>query len=241
MSPAVSRRDAAMSIGEVLAALLPDFPDVSVSKIRLWESEGLVEPSRTPSGYRKFTPDDVERLRYAMTLQRDHYWPLRRIRAHLDAVARGAEQPVAGASGPRRVPAAGDDQVAFLRVGAQVRLSADEVCTAAGLSTAQLDELIGYGLVVAGPSGWFGSAALAVATAAGELAGYGIEARHLRAFRGAADREVGLVEQVVQQLLRQRGGEARARADEVAREISAVALRLHAALVRAGLEESGLT
>jgi len=169
VSPAVSRRDAAMSIGEVLAALLPDFPDVSVSKIRLWESEGLVEPSRTPSGYRKFTPDDVERLRYAMTLQRDHYWPLRRIRAHLDAVARGAEQPVAGASGPRRVPAAGDDQVTFLRVGAQVRLSADEVCTAAGLSTAQLDELIGYGLVVTGPSGWFGSAALAVATAAGEL------------------------------------------------------------------------
>jgi len=240
VSPAVSRRDSAMSIGEVLAALVQDFPDVSVSKIRLWESEGLVEPSRTPSGYRKFTSDDVERLRYAMTLQRDHYWPLRRIRAHLDAVARGAEQPVAGATGPRSVRAA-DDEVGFLRVGAHVRLSADEVCASAGLTAAQLDELIGYGLVVSGPSGWFGSAALAVATAAGELAGYGIEARHLRAFRGAADREVGLVEQVVQPLLRQRGGEARARADEVAREISAVALRLHAALVRAGLEESGLT
>jgi DNA-binding transcriptional MerR regulator len=240
VSPAVSRRDAAMSIGEVLAALVPDFPDVSVSKIRLWESEGLVEPSRTPSGYRKFTPDDVERLRYAMTLQRDHYWPLRRIRAHLDAVARGAEQPVAGATGPRGVRAP-DDELGFLRVGTHVRLSADEICTAAGLTAVQLDELIGYGLVVAGPSGWFGAAALAVATAAGELAGYGIEARHLRAFRGAADREVGLVEQVVQPLLRQRGGEARARADEVAREISAVALRLHAALVRAGLEESGLT
>jgi DNA-binding transcriptional MerR regulator len=229
-----------MSIGEVLAALLPDFPDVSVSKIRLWESEGLVEPSRTASGYRKFTPDDVERLRYAMTLQRDHYWPLRRIRAHLDAVARGAEQPVAGASGPRSVRSP-DDDVTFLRVGTHVRLSAQEVCTAAGLTDGQLDELVGYGLVTPGPSGWFGGAALAVATAAGELARYGIEARHLRAFRGAADREVGLVEQVVQPLLRQRGADARARADEAAREISAVALRLHAALVQAGLEQSGLT
>jgi hypothetical protein len=174
-----------------------------------------------------------------MTLQRDHYWPLRRIRAHLDAVARGAEQPVAGATGPRSVPSSGDD-VAFLRVGTQVRLSSDEVCAAAGLTAEQLDQLIGYGLVAAGPSGWFGGAALAVATAAAELAGYGIEARHLRAFRGAADREVGLVEQVVQPMLRQRGGDARARADEAAREISAVALRLHAALVRARLEQSGL-
>jgi DNA-binding transcriptional MerR regulator len=229
-----------MSIGEGLAALQPDFPDVSVSKIRLWETEGLVEPARTPSGYRKFTQDDVERLRYAMTLQREHYWPLRKIRAHLDAEARGAEQPVAGASGPRRVRSA-DDGVPFLRSGAPVRLRADEVCASAGLTQAQLDELVGFGLVTPGPSGWFGEAALQVATAAGELSGYGIEARHLRAFRGAADREVGLVEQVVQPLLRQRGGDARARADDAAREISAVALRLHAALVRAGLESSGLT
>jgi DNA-binding transcriptional MerR regulator len=229
-----------MSIGEVLAALLPDFPDVSVSKIRLWESEGLVEPARTPSGYRKFTPDDVERLRYAMTLQRDHYWPLRKIRAHLDAVSRGAEQPVAGAGGPRSVRGA-DEDVPFLRPGVSVRLRAEEVCAASGLTTEQLDELVGYGLVSPGPSGWFGEAALQVATAAAELAGDGIEARHLRAFRGAADREVGLVEQVVQPLLRQRGGDARARADDAAREISAVALRLHAALVRAGLERAGLT
>jgi DNA-binding transcriptional MerR regulator len=115
-----------MSIGEVLAALQPDFPDVSVSKIRLWETEGLVEPARTPSGYRKFSPGDVERLRYAMTLQRDHYWPLRRIRAHLDAVARGAEQPVAGASGPRRVRQDDDEDVPFLRAGGRsVRLRAD--------------------------------------------------------------------------------------------------------------------
>ena len=106
MSPAVNRRDSAMSIGEVIALLSPDFPDVSISKIRLWESEGLVEPARTPSGYRKFSHQDVERLRYAMTLQRDRFWPLRKIRDHLDAVSRGAEELVNGASGPRMAPPA---------------------------------------------------------------------------------------------------------------------------------------
>jgi DNA-binding transcriptional MerR regulator len=89
MGSAASRGETWMSIGEVIAMLAPQFPDLSVSKLRLWESEGLVEPARTPSGYRKYTHLDVERLRYAMTLQRDHYWPLRRIREHLDAVAGG--------------------------------------------------------------------------------------------------------------------------------------------------------
>lgn len=241
MSPAVSRRDPALSIGEVLASLLPDFPDVTISKIRLWEAEGLVEPSRTPSGYRKFSHGDVERLRYAMTLQRDQYWPLRKIREHLDAVARGAEQPVAGASGPRRLPLGDDGGVdSLLRGGSPTRLSADEVCQISGLSREQLEELAGYGLVVPGTSGWYDEAAVQVATAAAELAAYGIGARHLRAFRGAADREVGLVEQVVRPMLAHRSADARARADDAAREISAVALRLHAALVRAELERSGL-
>jgi DNA-binding transcriptional MerR regulator len=232
-----------MSIGEVLALLTPDFPDVSISKIRLWETEGLVEPARTASGYRKFSHADVERLRYAMTLQRDRYWPLRRIREHLDAVERGAEEPVTGATGPRPAPTANGNGVVdgLLRSGPTVRLSAEELCGRAGLNAAALAELVAYGLLQPNGSGWYDEVALTIATAAAELAAFGIGPRHLRPFRTAADREVGLVEQVVQPLLRQRGGEARARADEVAREISAVALRLHAALVRAGLEESGLT
>jgi DNA-binding transcriptional MerR regulator len=242
VSPAVSRRDPSMSIGEVLALLTPDFPDVSISKIRLWESEGLVEPARTASGYRKFTHADVERLRYAMTLQRDRYWPLRRIREHLDAVERGAEEPVTGAAGPRPAPSGDGNGVVdgLLRSGPSVRLSAEELCARAGLDASALAELVNYGLLQPNGSGWYDDVALAVATAAGELATFGIGPRHLRPFRTAADREVGLVEQVVSPMRGGRDGGSRARADEAAREITAVALRLHAALVRAGLTRAGL-
>jgi DNA-binding transcriptional MerR regulator len=244
MTPAVSRRDATMSIGEVLALLSPDFPDVSVSKIRLWESEGLVEPARTPSGYRKFTHEDVERLRYAMTLQRDQFWPLREIRKHLDAVSRGAEEPLHGAGGPRVAPSHDDEPVngidRLLRRGSPMRLSAAELCRRGGIDADELESLVGFGLLQPSGSGWYDEAALAIATAAAELAGFGIEARHLRAFRTAADREVGLVEQVVSPLRGGRGDTSRARADDAAREITSVALRLHAALVRAGLARAGL-
>ena len=231
-----------MSIGEVLSALRVEFPDVSISKIRLWETEGLVEPSRTPSGYRKFSHDDVERLRYAMSLQRDRYWPLRRIREHLDAVQRGAEEPVQGAGGPRPAVAPGstDDTPHFLRAVGSTRLSADELCARADLTPEQLDALVSFGLVQPSPAGWYDEMAAEVAAAAGELAGFGIEPRHLRAFRTAAEREVALVQQVVSPLLGQRGASSRARAEDVAREISALSLRLHAALVRAGLMHAGL-
>ncbi len=255
-----------MSIGEVLALLAPDFPDVSISKIRLWEAEGLVEPARTPSGYRKFTHQDVERLRYAMTLQRDWFWPLREIRDHLDAVARGAERPLTGAGGPRPVaprpvatrsvtarsvtarPVTGrstDDEAVLgierlLRGEGPVRLSAAELCARSGVAPDDLDALVGFGLLQPSGSGWYDETALAVATAAAELAGFGIQARHLRAFRTAADREVGLVEQVVNPLRSGHSATARARADDAAREITVVSLRLHAALVRAGLARSGL-
>ena len=242
MSPAVSRSDLSMSIGEVLAALRVEFPDVTISKIRLWETEGLVEPARTPSGYRKFTHDDVERLRYAMSLQRDRYWPLRRIREHLDAVQRGAEQPVQGAGGPRAaaVSAGAENTPHFLRAVGSTRLSADELCARADLTPDQLDALVSFGLVQPSLAGWYDEMAAEVATAAGELAGFGIEPRHLRAFRTAAEREVALVQQVVSPLLGQRGASSRARAEDVAREISELSLRLHAALVRAGLLHAGL-
>ncbi len=232
-----------MSIGEVIALLTPDFPDVSVSKIRLWETEGLVEPARTPSGYRKFSHEDVERLRYAMTLQRDRFWPLRKIRDHLDAVSRGAEELLNGATGPRMATARTDSvhgMEGLLRGSGPMRLSAAELCARSGLAADVLDALVGFGLLQPSGSGWYDETSLAIAQAAGELAGYGIEARHLRAFRTAADREVGLVEQVVSPLRSGHGATSRVRADDAAREITAVALRLHAALVRAGLARSGL-
>ena len=247
MSSAASRREQALhaanlSIGEVLAQLREDFPDVSISKIRYLEAEGLVEPARTPSGYRKFSQDDVERLRYILTLQRDHFWPLRVIREALDAFDRGFEPPgvSAGApAGPHAPRAVNDeswpDPSAFARRGQGLRMTRAELAVAAGLDERDISTLETFGLLTPGSGGFFDETALTIAHAAAELAAYGIEPRHLRPFRTAADREVGLVEQVVTPLARGRGDDAQARASEAAREISALCLQLHAALVKAGL------
>jgi DNA-binding transcriptional MerR regulator len=239
-SAAQASSTANLSIGEVLGQLREDFPDVSISKIRYLEAEGLVEPARTPSGYRKFSQDDVERLRYILTVQRDHFWPLRVIREALDAYDRGFDPPgtTAGAvrpRAPRVVPDGLPDSASFGRRGQGLRMTRPELAVAAGLDQADVAQLETFGLLTAGPGAYFDETALTIAHAAAELAAYGIEPRHLRPFRTAADREVGLVEQVVTPLARGRGDDAQARASEAAREISALCLRLHAALVKAGL------
>jgi DNA-binding transcriptional MerR regulator len=230
-----------MSIGEVLAQLRPDFPDVTISKIRFLEAEGLVEPERAPSGYRRFSHDDVARLRYVLTSQRDHYLPLRVIKEHLDALDRGLEPLVGGGRPgvPRAVVDGAGTGPGLRRDAGDVRLSREELADAADVDEALLDQLESYGLIAPRPGGWFDADAVRVAAAAGELASYGLEARHLRAFRTTADRQLGLVEQVVTPLLRQRGAGSRDRAEEVAREIARVAVRLHTALVASGLRGLG--
>ena len=228
-----------MSIGEVLGQLRPDFADITISKIRFLEAEGLVEPERTASGYRKFSREDLSRLRYVLTAQRDHYLPLRVIKEHLEAIDRGLEPPALGAGGPKvprtlvsaeGLPAADS----FLPEVSEIRLSRKELLSAAGLEADQLDQLEQYGLLSARGSHYDGDA-LVVAKTVAEMARFGIEARHLRPFKAAAEREIGLVEQVVTPLVRQRNPEARARAEEVARELAALSVKLHATLVRAGL------
>jgi DNA-binding transcriptional MerR regulator len=242
VSPAVSAR-ALKSIGEVLALLRADFPDVTISKIRFLESEGLIEPARAPSGYRKFSSDDVARLRYVLAAQRDHYLPLRVIKDHLDALDRGLEPPSLGVDAPR-VPRAVTEANGypsaewFAPDRVQMRLSRAELLEAAGIDEDLLAALEEYGLVTARRgSAPFDADAVVVAKTAGVLAAFGLEPRHLRQFKGAADREVGLVEALVAPLLRQRDPQARARADEVAREVGALSVRLHAALVKAGMHQ----
>jgi DNA-binding transcriptional MerR regulator len=219
-----------MSIGEVLTALRPEFPDVTISKIRFLEDQGLVEPDRTPSGYRKFGHDDLERLRFVLAVQRDHYLPLRVIRDHLDAIDAGLDPPpLPGAPRvPRLVQTAAADPAENLFTPGQLADAADA-------EPALLAELESYGLVTARPDGQYDAEALAVVRSAAGLARFGIEPRHLRPFRMAADREAGLVEQVVAPLRRQRGPEAAGRADETAHEVAALCVRLHAALVSAAL------
>jgi DNA-binding transcriptional MerR regulator len=235
---------ARLSIGEVLSQLRGDFPGLNISKIRFLEAEGLIEPERTPSGYRKFSHQDVERLRYVLTCQREHYLPLKVIREHLDAIDRGLEPPaLSGTSGPQvpRVVLDGDgyptpDSFGSLAEGAELRLSRNELLTAAQIEDPLLEQLETYGLVRPrqGAAPYDGDA-LVIAKTAGELAVFGLEPRHLRAFKTAADREIGLVEQVVSPIRRGRDAGASARAEEAIGQMAALSVRLHATLVKAAL------
>jgi len=242
---------ASLTIGDVLAHLKVEFPDLTISKIRFLESEGLVRPQRTPSGYRKFAAADVARLRYVLGQQRDHYLPLRVIKDQLDAIDRGLVPP--GTTTGSSASSAASPRTAHLQVAsidgnaptadhfrpapAAMRLSKEELLNAAGLRAEQLAELEQFGLVAQKPGGHYDDDALAVAKIAADLAHYGLEGRHLRAFRTAADREVGLFSQVAGPIGKQRGSEAKARAEETVRELAALSVRLHAALVQIGLRE----
>ena len=235
-----------LSIGEVLAQLRSDFPGLNISKIRFLEAEGLIEPERTPSGYRKFSAHDVERLRYVLTCQRERYLPLKVIKEHLDAIDRGLEPPALdGVSTPQvpRVVLDGNGYPAPESFAADrpdhtgLRLSRTELLTAAEIEDPLLDQLETFGLVRPTGSGAapYDGDALVVAKTAGELAAFGLEPRHLRVFRTAADREVGLVEQVVTPMRRGRDAAAAARADEAVSAMAALFVRLHATLVRSAL------
>ena len=213
-------------IGAVLQLLQAEFADVTISKIRFLEAEGLVTPARTASGYRKFSAADVERLRYVLTVQRDQYLPLKVIKEHLGAIDRGLRPAVAGPPvapsslpEPPGLPVADD----FGASGTELRLTRAELASAAKVSAELLDELESHGLVVASGNHYDGDA-IVIARVAAELAAYGIEPRHLRAFRTAADREVGLIEQVTGPRRTDRTG-----------ELAALTVRLHTALVRSRL------
>ncbi len=227
-----------LTIGAVLAELREEFPDVTISKIRFLEAEGLIEPERTPSGYRSFATEDVERLRYVLRAQRDRFWPLRVIRESLDALDRGLLPEDDGPDGrPRPRRAAPDPDVVDateLSTPSTMRLTADEVCAAADLDPDAYAALRGAGLIRPDADGFLGEEDLRVAQAAAGLAAYGIEARHLRPFRTAADREVGLADQAAQLLTRP--GVDR---DRAAAEVARLCLALHTALVKGGLAGRG--
>ncbi len=241
-SPVPAR--ARFSIGEVLAELRPEFPDVTISKIRYLEAEGLLEPERTRSGYRKFSARDVERLRYILSAQRDSFFPLKVIRENLEALDRGLEP---GGEGGRpqapRVTVADDGfptADSFRGDPQELRLSRRELVEGAGVSDELLTELEQYGLVrPRRRGGHYDGIALEIARTVGELAAYGVEPRHLRAFKTAADREVGLFEQIVSPLHRQRDPGASARAEDTVQQLAALSVRLHTMLVKAGLRQPG--
>jgi len=239
-SGASANARARMNIGQVLDQLRPDFPGITIPKIRFLEDKGLIKPERTPAGYRKFSHDDVERLRYVLRMQRDHYLPLKVIGEHLDAIDRGLEPPPIDPVVPTvptvALAADGLPSPASFSRRDNVRLSRRELIKIAGITEDQLDQLEQFGLVAPRTgTGHYDTDALVIAQTARELADFGFEPRHLRAFKTAADREVGLVEQAVATQKRGRDAAAKARAEDTVSEIAALSVRLHATLVKTGL------
>jgi DNA-binding transcriptional MerR regulator len=326
-----------LSIGEVLSLLQEEFPDVTISKIRFLESQGLVDPERTPSGYRKFYDSDIERLRWVLRQQRDAFLPLKVIKgrlegqgdlledqeaglvvppspaegspgdpaspdemvrvspgrsaqggeangaaAHLPGPAASAEDKLFDLGPARRVPpapgvpgaagagrravesepragAAGAPPVASPgptgpqlagrgrhSAGAQEpgdtdgELSLEELVREAGVDLATVQELERFGLVTPRTVGgitYYNAQAAVIARVALAFARHGVEARHLRAFKGAAEREAGLVQQVVMPLFRQRNPQARRAAQDAVEEMSRLGGELRAALLASALSE----
>lgn len=257
-----------LSIGEVLALLKEEFPDITISKIRFLESQGLLDPERTPSGYRKFYDDDVERLRWILRQQREHFLPLKVIKGRLhtggegegegdEAAAAGDPtevdpgateagapheaphtdvaaliEPPPGATPVRAAPATAP-LLAAAPSGASLTL--DELCAASDLTAADITELERFGLLAGRPVAgvvYYDEDALLVARLAAQFRRFGVQARHLRMYRTAAEREAGFAEQVVLPLLKQRNPEARRQAVETLEELARLGQTLRGAMLR---------
>jgi DNA-binding transcriptional MerR regulator len=277
-----------LSIGEVLGLLLEEFPDVTISKIRFLESQGLIEPERTPSGYRKFFDDDVELLRVILREQREKFLPLRVIKDRIDSgeiekpdptpprgvrheageeddgeqptPAQVAKHPAAGpqpapsaarapatpptpppGAAPAPAPAAAGpaDGQPGARLLPGVLVNRDELCAMASITRDQLAALEDFGVVPKRTNAGelYGDEAVEIAAAAGGFLRAGVDARHLRGWRTAADREAGLYEQLILPLLRQRNPQARGHARAQLTELDALGAQLRSAMMRAALRQ----
>ena len=319
-----------LSIGEVLSLLQEEFPDVTISKIRFLESQGLLDPERTPSGYRKFYEGDIDRLRWILRQQKDHYLPLKVIKDRLDEAVPRSSAPTAGAGGttreaafgngdagatprsavalderpgggttgatgtagtsgttgstlapqspvggpspaprpsaeaarPRPMPSpsptgASDPARRFDTAGAaaaaapaggnprapeagSVSLTAEELAQHSGLTLRDLRDLERYGLVEGfevGDATYYDADALVVAQTAAGFLQHGIEARHMRTYKVAIDRESGLFEQIVLPLLKQRNPEARQRARETVTELIRLGQQMRGVLLHQALRD----
>lgn len=218
-------RAATMRISDVLRDLAPDFPSVSHSKLRFLEEQGLIDPVRTASGYRQYSAADVERLRYVLTQQRDHYLPLKVIKERLAELDAGTGAPVAPA--PRLT---GDTST-------PAPPTVSTVAALAGADAAVVDALLEAGVLRPGHGGVLDAWSVDVVRIAAALSEHGIEARHLRSFRSAAERQVALVEQVVAPYRGQQSVAARAQAGSLAAEIGELLAHLHTAWLRQGVAE----
>lgn len=231
-----------LSIGEVLALLQEDFPDLTISKIRFLESEGLLDPERTPSGYRKFYGEDVERLRWILVQQREHFLPLKVIKTKLEEVqgeGGAAGDDAATADGVVHATTAGVDGADLGLAGAS--LTVEELAGAAGISPEDIGELERFGLLVGrsvGPDVLYDEGALVIARLAAGFRRHGVEPRHLRMYKVTADREAGFLEQVVTPILKQRNPAARGRALAMVDDLLQLGAQLRAAMLEQALRDN---
>lgn len=239
-----------LSIGEVLELLIQEFPDVTISKIRFLEGKGLIDPERTPSGYRKFYEPDIERLRWILRQQRESFLPLKVIKAKLEAEPEAspetqpppapiqAVRSVTAKSTPKAVPTNEHGQL-FDAEATSVSLTFDELVEASGLEAKVVRELERYELLggrnVAGQV-YFDDQALLIARLAAGFARHGVEVRHLKMFKTAAEREAGFYEQIVVPLIKQRNPAARRQAMDALTELATLGEGMRRALLRSGLQ-----
>ncbi len=252
-----------LSIGEVLTLLQPDFADVTISKIRFLETQGLIDPERTPSGYRKFYEPDITKLRWVLTQQRDNFLPLRVIRERIAAgdhlqpepeieantgLAVGSQSDLTlGTASSSLSPEADHNnrdssgESSLLDSGpTSVTLTMDELAGATGLAPSALAELERYGFFASrqlGPSTYYDGEALAVAHIAAKFLKFGVEPRHLRMYKHSAEREASIFEQVVMPLVRQRNPTARRAAFDRLEELNSMGSQLRAAMMRQALAD----
>jgi DNA-binding transcriptional MerR regulator len=217
-------RENLLSIGQVLARLSPEFPDLSPSKLRFLEERQLISPARTESGYRKFGARDLERLRFVLTMQRDHYLPLKVIRGYLDEMDAGRQPSLPG--GARQAPS---------MLSGERRYTREELLRESGATAMLLGDAISSSLIL--PADVFGEDALSVLRALVELQRSGIEPRHLRGFRAAAERELGLIESALIPVARRKDASSRAKAAELAREIAGQLEVVRGSLIRSALSK----
>jgi DNA-binding transcriptional MerR regulator len=225
------------SIGEVLVAVKTEFPDITISKIRFLESEGLIDPERTPSGYRKFYDKDVDRLKSILRMQRDEYLPLKVIKERLLAQESSNGEGPGDGSAVADV-AEPDDELAEPPSGLQ--MSIEEMSAATGVERERIKELESYGLVSShGPESarYYDGDDYVVLSILKDLFRYGVEPRHLTMYKHFAEREAAFFETIVMPQLRQRNPEARRAAATSLAELARASRKLKQALLRNNLRE----
>lgn len=233
----VSKRSDLLTIGEVLNQVRSEFDDISISKIRFLEAEGLIVPSRTKSGYRKFSSTDVDKLRYILRMQRDHYLPLKVIKEHIEAIDRGLKPEIEEIDKPK-VPSALVDLNQLGMKKSNIRVTREELITNTSISDQDLKESEDFGLIkVLADKRHYDDIAVKTARVIAALSGFGLEPRHLKILKSGSDRESSLIKQVASPMSRSKRPDAGEQALEMMREISNLTNQLHFILVSSTLDE----